>query len=79
MKNQKPNNPTIKQGWTLRDEFAKSAMQKPTSYKPKNFYHWLRWFFGYSYDSSYQDHKNNAENAYKLADEMLKQRELKNE
>ncbi len=83
MENQKPNNPkafpndwNIEDGMTLRDYFANSAMQKPTNYKPKNFYHWLRWFFGYSYNSSYQEHQNNAENAYKLADAMLKQREL---
>jgi hypothetical protein len=66
-------------GMTLRDYFANSAMQKPTNYRPKNFYHWLRWFFGFSYNSSYQDHKQNAENAYNLADAMLKQRELNNQ
>jgi len=68
--NKKPENPTIQQGWTLRDEFANSVLQgmfhedifrisdKVVKVTEKSR---AKWF---------------AEQAYKFADEMLKQREL---
>jgi len=63
-------------GMTLRDYFANSAMQTPVSYKPANLWQWFRWAFNYSYEASSRPHNENAIQAYELADEMLKQREL---
>lgn len=67
---------TGQNGMSLRDYFANSAMQAPTSYKPCNLLQWLRWAFGYTYKGSLRPHNENAIKAYELADAMLKQREL---
>lgn len=56
--NKKPENQTIVQGWTLRDEFAKSAMQELIKY----------------YYSTEKFLENIPLESYKLADAMLKQR-----
>jgi len=64
------------EGMTLRDYFAAKAMQQPTSYKPGCFYQWIKWFFGFNYTSNTKPHDVNAEQAYGLADAMLKQRDL---
>jgi len=61
--NKKPTNPTIAQGWTLRDEFANSAMQGICVNAGRNRF----------------DLDNEEEivvKAYELADAMLKQREI---
>lgn len=62
----KPENPTIREGWTLRDEFANSAMQgmlsHSTRYKPRN--------------PGADWHESISIEAYEIADAMLKQREL---
>lgn len=92
METQKPKNPKAfptllynevsgepnghEQGMTLRDYFANSAMQKCVSYKPKGFYNWLKWFLGFNYEGTSVSAKVIAENAYIVADAMLKQREL---
>lgn len=62
------------EGITLRDYYAGLSMQKPVSYKPINFYNWLRWFFGYNFKACSRPHNENAIQAYELADAMLKQR-----
>lgn len=70
------NENEIQEGMTLRDYFAAQAIQSPVSYKPINFYHWLKWAFGYSFKGCSRPHEENAIQAYELADAMLKQREL---
>jgi len=64
--NKKPRNPTIQQGWTLRDEFANSAMQGMIS--NNRMYDLI----------SMPAIKNLAQESYLIADAMLKQRELDN-
>lgn len=65
MENQKPNNPTIQQGWTLRDEFAKAAMQGHLASE-----------YGVGVHCSIENQQALAEAFYNMADAMLKQREL---
>ena len=64
---EKPNNPTIQQGWTLRDEFANSAMQCQLASEY------------YTIHNSQEDKENFAKTFYDFADAMLKQRELNNQ
>lgn len=64
---QKPSNPTIQQGWTLRDEFAANAMQSV--------------IVGSAYDNYTGNNglpvpEFVAKESYLIADAMLKQREL---
>ena len=64
--NKKTSNPTIQQGWTLRDEFANSAMQGVMS--------------TYSSQVTFKAIIEQVElvsiTSYAIADAMLKQREL---
>ena len=60
------NNPTIQEGWTLRDEFANSAM---SNLLPEN----ATGCFG-GYPIGINDINQIAETAYLIADAMLKQR-----
>ena len=59
---------------TLRDIFASKAISNMISYKPKNMAHWVKWFFGYTYQSQIGNYDDISRNAYALADEMLKAR-----
>jgi len=61
--NKKPENPSIQQGWTLRDEFANSAMQGICVNAGRNRF-------------DLDNGKEIATKAYEIADAMLKQREL---
>lgn len=61
-------------GMTLRDYFAAKALSRSSNYKPKSAYQWIRWFFGLSFKGLGMCNEDNAREAYKLADEMLKQR-----
>lgn len=67
MENQKQNNPTIQQGWTLRDEFAKAAMQGHLASEY------------YIIGSNQEGKESLAKEFYEFADAMLKQRELNNQ
>jgi len=61
----KPSNPTIQQGWTLRDEFANSAMQGHFSSE-----------YGIIHNSDQYNDLALSKRFYELADAMLKAREL---
>ena len=61
----KPSNPTIKEGWTLRDEFANSAMQGHIASE-----------YGVMVHSEDYNNEQLAKMFYKIADAMLKAREL---
>lgn len=81
--NKKTSNPTIAQGWTLRDEFANSAIANlSVSIKPKTFYDRFKLFlriFGFENKVNFErqyDNESDAEYCYLLADAMLKQREI---
>ena len=65
----KPSNPTIKEGWTLRDEFANSAMQSILINMNNNVKN------GYT-SPIYAQFRLMSVDAYSIADAMLKQREL---
>lgn len=65
----KPSNPTIQQGWTLRDEFANSAIQSILINSNENTKDGTT-------DSHYGQLCFLAKEAYDVADAMLKQREL---
>ena len=60
----KPSNPTIQEGWTLRDEFANSAMQGHLASEY------------YIIGTDEENKKSLAKEFYDFADAMLKQREL---
>lgn len=61
-------------GMTLRDYFAAKTMMSHSTQKPKNIYHWFKWFFGFTYKSAGVSPEDNAKNAYANADAMLKER-----
>jgi hypothetical protein len=65
-------------GMTLRDYFAGQAItQLPfAKTKPKNAFNFIKWFFGFEYRGCSMPISVGVENAYKIADAMLKQREL---
>jgi len=66
--NKKPSNPTIQQGWTLRDEFANSAMQGILSNSAQ-----IETFMG---NTLLPLPTLISHFSYELSDAMLKQREL---
>lgn len=65
IENKKLENPTIQQGWTLRDEFANSAMQAHLSTD-----------YGILHNSDSTNDAMLCARFYDFADAMLKQREL---
>lgn len=80
-KNKKPSNPTIQEGWTLRDEIANSAMKSliiRTTERKLSLWCKILIFLGLDgWTVDYElSQKNISISAYKIADEMLKQREL---
>ena len=82
----KPENPSAfpalhlngHEGMTLRDYFAAQALTQCTvvNYRPRNGFNYLKWLFGFKYKGCSMPVSAGAENAYIIADEMLKQREL---
>lgn len=65
-------------GMTLRDYFAAQAIaQFPfVKTRPKNAFYFIKWLFGFEYRGCSMPISVGVENAYKIADAMLKQREL---
>lgn len=75
-----PHNPNIQEGWTLRDEFASSAMESliiSSSQKTPTLKNKFMIFFGINGWETNLDLSQSkiAKSAYELADSMLKQRE----
>lgn len=89
LENKKPSNPRLhnpdgmyasearnEDCVTLRDIFANSAIQKPVITKPRGIFNYIKWFFGLSYRGNNLTAEVIAQNAYCVADAMLKEREL---
>jgi len=83
---EKPENPSAfpalhlngHEGMTLRDYFAAKALAQCTmmNYRPRNGFNYLKWLFGFEYRGCSMPVNAGVENAYIIADAMLKQREL---
>ena len=65
-------------GMSLRDYFAAQIItQFPLAKaRPKNIFQFIKWLFGFKYRGCSMPISVAVENAYKIADAMLKQREL---
>ena len=86
IKDKKPENPSAfpalhlngHEGMTLRDYFAAQIIAEFPLVKtrPKNGFYFIKWLFGFQYRGCSMPISIAVENAYKVADAMLKQREL---
>jgi hypothetical protein len=65
------------EGMTLRDYFAAKALTQCSmlNYRPRNGFNYLKWLFGFTYKGCSMPVSAGVENAYIIADAMLKQRE----
>lgn len=62
-------------GMTLRDYFAARVISTALSHRPMNAWEWLRWFFGRPYRGCASGSEQLAQNAYAIADAMLRERD----